>query len=205
MSAQRPSKALRIAALTAVLGIVLFAADYFCGGYHPKTLGLLLAAAAAVFFLGETFFWRAIEKLTELPLSDTLNATEANDLAQRVKTLKSRLTERWLILLVLKAVAGGCAAWLLNQQSPNEHQQIVWLIGVGALTVSLPMALTFLRNWQQADEIKTQQLLRAKQRNELKAATEELEKPPSSPLNADKMLAGYTKVVRSPKPKGNSH
>jgi hypothetical protein len=81
----------------------------------------------------------------------------------------------------------------------------VWLIGVSALTVSLPMALSFLRNWQQADDIKTQQLLRAKRRNELKAATEELEKPPSAPLNADKMLTGYTKIIHSPKPKGNSH
>lgn len=205
MSARRPSKATRIAALTAVVGVVLFLAHYFCGGYHPKTLGALLAAAAAVFFLGETFFWRAIEKLTDLPLSDALNAAEANDLAQRIKTLKSRLMERWLILLVLKAIAGVCAAWLLNQQVPNEHQQVVWLIGVGALTVSLPMALSFLRNWQQADDIKTQQLLRTKQRNELKAATEELEKPPSAPLNADKMLTGYTKIIHSPKPKGNSH
>lgn len=205
MSAKRPSKAMRIAALTAVLGIVLFAADFFCGGYHPKTLGALLAAAAAVFFLGETFFWRAIEKLTELPLSDALTAEDASDLARRVKALKSRLMERWLILLVLKVIAGVAAVWLLNQQNSNQHQQIMWLIGVGALTVSLPMALTFLRNWQQADEIKTQQLLRAKQRAELKAATEELEKSPSCPLNADKMLAGYTKIVHCPKPKGNSH
>ena len=205
MSAQRPSKATRIAALAAVFGIVLLVAGYFSSGYHPKTLGVLLAAAAAVFFLGETFFWKAIEKLTELPLSETLNAAEANDLAQQVNALKSRLTERWIILLVLKAVAGVCAAWLLNQQNPNGHQKIVWLVGVGALTISLPMALTFLRNWQQADEIKTQQLLRAKQRAELKAATEELEKSPSSPLNADKMLADYTKIVHGPKPKGNSH
>ncbi len=205
MSAQSPSKPLRIAALTVTLAIILFIADHFLGGHHPKTLGALLAAAAAVFFLGETYFWKAIEKLTELPHSDALSASEANDLAQAVKALKSRLTDRWIILLVLKAVAGVCAAWLLNQQSPNEHQQIIWLVGVGSLTVSLPMALTFLRNWQQADEIKSQQLLRAQEKKELKEAAEELGKSPASPLEADKMLAGYSKVVKSPKPKGNSH
>ena len=76
------------------------------------------------------------------------------------------------------------------------------LVGVGALTVSLPMALTFLRNWQQADEIKNQQQLRAREKKELKAATEELAKSPTLPLKADKMLTGYTKVVRSQKPNG---
>lgn len=205
MSAQSPSKPLRIAAQVAVLGGVLIIADHFLGGHQPKTLGVVLAAAAAVFLLGETYFWKAIEKLSELPHLDALTAAEANDLAVRVKALKSRLTERWIILLTLKAVAGACAAWLLNQQNPNEHQRIVWLIGVGALTVSLPMALTFLRNWQQADEIKSQQQLRAREKKELKAATEELAKPPALPLKADKMLVGYTKVVRSPKPNGKSH
>jgi hypothetical protein len=205
MSVPRSYKFLRITTLTVVLGIVLLAANFILGGQSPKTLGALLAAAAAVFFLGETYFWKAIEKVSELPHLDALTATEANDLAVRVKALKSNLTERWIILLLLKAVAGACAAWLLNQSSVIKHQRLVWLVGVGALTVSLPMALTFLRNWQQADEIKTQQLLRAREREELKASTEELAKPPSSPLEADKMLAGYTKVVRVPKPKGNSH
>jgi hypothetical protein len=205
MSARRLGKPLRIAVLTAALGLVLFIADHFLGGHHPTTLGVMLAAAAAVFFLGEGYFWKAIEKLTELPHSEALGASEASDLAEAVKALKSRLTQRWIILLVLKAVAGASAAWLLNQKNPSEHQRIVWLVGVGALTVSLPMALTFLRNWQQADEIKSRQLLRAREKKELKTATEELGMPPSSPLEADKMLAGYSKVVRSPNPKGNSH
>jgi Zn-dependent protease with chaperone function len=204
MSAQVPSKPMRIAALTAVLGIILFVADHFLGGHSTKTLGALLAAAAAIFFIGETYFWKAVEKLTELPHSDALSASEAADLAHEVKALKSRLTERWLILLVLKAIAGMCAAWLLNQQNPNPNQRIVWLVGVGALTVSLPMALTFLRNWQQADEIKSQQLLRARQKKELKEAIKELSTPPASPLGADKILAGYTKVVRGAKPKNGS-
>jgi len=204
MNAHAPSKPMRIAVLTAVLGVILFAADYFLGSHHPKTLGALLAAAATIFFMGETYFWKAVEKLTELPHSDALSASEAADLAHEIKALKSRLTERWIILLVLKAIAGMCAAWLLNQQNPNQNQRIVWLIGVGALTVSLPMTLTFLRNWQQADEIKSQQLLLARQKKELKEAIQELSTPPASPLAADKILAGYTKVVRGAKPKNGS-
>ena len=204
MSASNPSKVLRIAALTAVLGVVLFIADHFLGDTQPKTLGAILAAVAAIFFLGETYFWKAIDKISELPHSDALSAAEANDLNLRVKALKSRLTQRWSILLVLKAIAGGCAAWLLNSQTPNSAQHFVWLIGVGSLTVSLPMALSFLRNWQQADEIKSQQLIQAREKKELKAATEELQTPPASPLGADNMLAGYTKVVRGAKPKNGS-
>jgi hypothetical protein len=109
-----------------------------------------------------------------------------------------------MIMLVLKAIAGVCAAWLLNLQNPTDSQHLIWLVGVGALTVSLPMALTFLRNWQQADEIKSQQLLRSREKKEMNAAKTELSTPLASPLNADKILTGYTKVVLSPKPKNGS-
>lgn len=196
MNATIIRRAIRILTLTSMLGAVLWIADHFCGGYHPKTQGWLLGAAAAVFLLGEAFFWKAIEKVSDLPHADALTAVQAKHLLERVQALKKRLMERWLMLLALKAIAGASAAWLLNQTNTGGMQRLLWLLGVGALAISLPMALTFLRNWQQADTIKSQQLIDAKTKKEQKSTLGELNEPAKETLKvSSEILEGYTTTV----------
>lgn len=196
MSASIIRQTLRIAVLAAMLATVLWVADHFCGRYHPKTQGWLLGAAAAVFLLGEAFFWKAIERVSDLPHSEALTAAQARHLLERVQALKKRLMERWLMLLVLKAVAGASAAWLLNRTDHGGMQRLLWLLGVGALTISLPMALTFLRNWQQADSIKSQQLIDAKTKKEQKNTLGELNQPAKDAMEiAPEILESYTTTV----------
>lgn len=202
MNRVTPAQVLRVVALAAILGGALWGADRFFGQIHPKTQGWLLGAVAAVIFLGEAFFWKAIDKLTELPHSDALSAAQAKVLMDRVQTLKRRLMQRWYILLVLKAIAGACAAWLLNQTNPGGNQRLFWLIGVGALVVSLPMALTFLRNWQQADSIKSKQAIEAKAKQEKKDTLNELDESPKEAFKvASDILEGYTTTVGKAKTK----
>ena len=200
MNAEITWRALRTVAMAMVLGCVLWGADHFCGGYEPKTQGWLLGAAATVFLLGEAFFWKAIDKLSEVPHSDALTAAQSKRLLEAVKGLKKRLMDRWLILLVLKAIAGASAAWLLNQTTPGGLQRPLWLIGVGALTVSLPIALTFLRNWQQADAFKSQQLIDSKAKKERTDILSQIDKAPTDALKvAPKILEGYTTPVKAGK------
>ncbi|MCI0748030.1 MAG: hypothetical protein L0Y58_21700 [Verrucomicrobia subdivision 3 bacterium] len=196
MNAAIIRRVLRIVALAAMLGAVLWVADHFCGRYHPKTQGWLLGAAAAVFLLGEAFFWKAIEKVSDLPHSDALTGAQAKHLQERIQALKKRLMERWLMLLALKAIAGASAAWLLNQTNAGGMQRLLWAMGVGALAISLPVALTFLRNWQQADAIKSQQLINAKTKKEQKHTLSELNQSAKDALEvAPEILEGYTTTV----------
>jgi hypothetical protein len=197
MNAEIILRALRIAVMAMVLGCVLWGADYFCGGYEPKTQGWLLGAAAAVFLLGEAFFWKAIDKLSEVPHSEALTAAQSRRLLEVVNRLKKRLMDRWLMLLVLKAIAGASAAWLLNQTTPRGLQRPLWIFGVGALTISLPIALTFLRNWQQADAVKGQQLIDSKAKKERSDILSQIDKAPTDALKvAPKILDGYTTPVK---------
>lgn len=189
----------RVTALTVLAGLALWFADALGGGMEPKEQGWVLLSLTAVFFVSEAFFWKAIEKVSELPQSEALTAEKADQLTAKVQALKQRLTERWFILLTLKAVAGGSAAWLTNQSIPGGPQRMLWLTGVGALAVSLPIALSFVRNWQQADEIKARLMIEAKQQKEQKSALAELNQPPDNPLKADKALKGYAKVVGTAK------
>lgn len=202
MNRATPARALRVVALATILGAALWIADRFFGQIHPKTQGWLLGAVAAVIFLGEAFFWKPIDKLAELPHSDALSAVQAKLLLDRVQALKRRLMQRWYILLVLKAIAGVCAAWLLSQTNPGGNQKVIWLIGVGALVVGLPMALTFLRNWQQADAIKSQHAIEAKAKKEMKETLDEIKELPKEAVKvAPEILAGYTTAVGKAKAK----
>ena len=195
MSASIQRSAARIAALAVVVGLALWLADTFAGSLAPRTQGWILVTLTAVFVISEAFFWKAIDKVTELPQSDALTAFQAKQLSDRVQTLKNRLVGRWFLLLALKAMAGGSAAWLANQTATGGPQRLLWLVGVGALVVSLPIALSFFRNWQQADAIKAKLSIEARQQKEQKSALDALSTPPAKPLNADKQLNCYTKVV----------
>ena len=53
-------------------------------------------------------------------------------------------------------------------------------------------------------EIKSRQLLRAREKKEIAAAKTELSNSPAPPLNAGRILTGYTKVVPSAKVKNGS-
>lgn len=200
MNAEITWRALRTVVMTTVLCGVLWGANHFCGDYEPKTQGWLLGAAATVFLLGEAFFWKAIDKLSEVPHSDALTAAQARRLLETVKGLKKRLMDRWLILLVLKAIAGATAAWLLNQSTPGGPQRALWLIGVGALTISLPIALTFLRNWQEADAVKSQQLIDSKAKKERTDLLSQIGEAPTAALKvAPEILDGYTTQAKAGK------
>lgn len=189
----------RSAVLAVILAITLWLANVFESQIEPKTQGWVLISLTAIFAVSEAFFWKALDGLSSLPTADRTSAEESAQLSGRVQTLKQSLRSRWFMLLGLKIAAGAAGAFLANQTAHTDFQNFLWLLGVGALVISLPLALTFFYNWLQADELLTKQQIEAKRRKERLEASVSLSKEPPKPLNADKMLQGYSKVVSGAK------
>jgi hypothetical protein len=192
MKRWRSSRYWRDAALTVAVLICIAAADWWLGILPSKTQGWLLAAATSVFFISEAFFWRAMDKMSELPLTDSLTGIEAQAIALRMNFIKGNLLQRWFVLLALKIVAGACAAWLIAQTSETEARRVFWVTGCGALCLSFPVVMTFFHTWRRADLFKTDQLTAAHLKRDRERAAAVLTKSPAVPFRADETYRNST-------------
>jgi hypothetical protein len=200
----RTSRFLRDAVLVVAVLACIAAADWWLGDLPAKTQGWLLAAATSIFFISEAFFWRAMDKMSELPLSDSLTGSEAEAIASQVKSIKGNLVQRWFVLFALKIVAGACAAWLLAQTSEIEMRRVFGVIGCGALSLSFPVVMTFFHTWRRADLFKTDQLTATRLKHDREKAAAALRTPPVDPFRADDQTVHYTDVVNLPKARPQS-
>lgn len=201
MRRAQPNAVVRIAAVSLVAVAALWAADVFGGSLSLKVRGWMLAAASTVFLISEAFFWRAMDRLSELPASEILTAKVVERISKTTATVKKALVNRWGMLLFLKVVAGFAGVWLINQSDTAESRSLPWLVGVFCITISFPLAMSFLRVWQEADRAKMDQIIQAKCKKESNSLLAELSAAPPASLKADEMLAGYSDIVGKAKRK----
>ena len=189
--------------LSFVVVVAVGVAEFLDHKTDPKTESWIVLSLTAIFLISDAFFWKAMDGVSDLPKSEALSADEAFLMANRVDALKQALRQRWFLLFGLKIVAGASGSYLFNQTSRSGLQHGLWLLGTGALVVSIPISLSFFSNWQQAEAIKTKVVLQGKIQKERQQSTDAISKEPQKPLKSDKMLDRYTVIVSPTKRKSS--
>lgn len=195
MSLGTKRRTLRTVLLVVVTALPLWFLGTSLADLTPATHGAVLGALTCVLVVKESFFWKAIEGVAEIPFLDSLSGGEAAALSNRVHVLKRRLIGRWFFLLGLEAISGVCAAFLAFGDPSRSLQVRLWNCGLAALIVGVPFAMSFFQVWRQAETVKSDHAIQARRKRSREEALKDLDSTKGSAFNEELALQDFGKNI----------